>query len=209
MCSAKRWVRLTSLGCPPLSRKSFEYWIDFSSQRNLPPFTLMPMRRSFFLLFFLMGSLLALPLHSGAAVSLGIAQSSLTDPRPVLGLHGAVDLGHVEFTTYSLGTQSPAYALQAYQFAGMRFWESNEFLWGSLRGGLGWGLHFSKRSLRSGEETLQGADWNQGPCFRVSWRFFGPAFFAVESIFGLSPHWENHVLLNFKTITHGSLGVRF
>lgn len=155
--------------------------------------------------------LLLFSLPAAASIYIGAGTGGATAGRSnialVLGLEGPDS----RVTGYISGVQNSYYYQSDYFLSYTKKYVSSEFLWGSLIGNFGWGIFYSERGLRtstSGDVSESASDVLFGPSLHIRWSILGPAFFAIDAIYGLrSP--LAHLIMSFQDVEVLSLGVDF
>jgi hypothetical protein len=148
------------------------------------------------------------PVH--ASVSIGSGFSSVTSGRTAPSLSVGWFGSSWALTGMTSGVNTPLYYHSAWMISGLRTWSNGDLGWGPLSSGFGLSLFYARRGYR---ETTTSAideadDYNVGPCFRVGWNFLGPAYLAVEGMFGLRRP-MNLIVLSAQDVAHVTVGVEF
>lgn len=149
---------------------------------------------------------LALPIK--ASVDVGLGSSSFTSGRPVPALALGFD-GETWGAVYrSVGVQTPIYAQNAWTVAGHRYKLKENFgaVEGSISAGLG--ASYIVRAFRDSPaaEVESVNEYLIGPHFSLKLQW-GYAYIGFDTLLGLHPQIQQHVLLNFQDMSHVTVGM--
>lgn len=141
---------------------------------------------------------------------IGLGTSSIFAGRPVpalaLGYYGE----RWGALYRSAGVQTPIYAQNAWSLAGLRIFHDVKFGPGTSEVGAGLGvtsvLRAYRPSLTSPVEKTQ--ETIVGPHFMVKVNL-GYFYFGFDTLLGLSSQIEQHIALNFRDVSHVTLGATF
>lgn len=161
-----------------------------------------------FQVFLLLLSSVLFSIEGKASFDFGLGSSSFTAGRPVPALALGYDGDSWGAMYRSVGVQTPIYAQNAWTVAGHRYKLKENF--GSIQGSIsaGLGASYMVRAFRDSPtaEVESTKEYIFGPHFSLKLQW-GYAYFGFDTLLGLHPQIQQHILLNFQDMSHVTVGM--
>lgn len=155
--------------------------------------------------------LVLFPIIGHATYQLGSGYNSATGGRIVPSLNLGIGSDSFRVLFSSTGVATSAYYQSAYTLGGYWTRKAGEIASGSLITGFGVGVLYAERGFQNSSSVLEKkTDYVLGPAFFSQWNFLGPAFIAVEGIYGIigpSSRYYDLATLNARDHVNFILGV--